>query len=192
VREPAFTELLPLIRTLAQVLDPILDIPFAIFGHSMGALISFELARQLRRQKSPQPVQLIVSGSQAPQLPRKGPNIHGLPEHQLIHNLKTLNGTPEIVLQNPELMELLLPVIRADFSICETYVYTIEDPLGCSISVFGGLQDSMTNYDDLIAWQSQTTGPFSLQLFPGGHFFLNTHQGPVLSAVTDILTRVLS
>ncbi|MFQ5794196.1 MAG: thioesterase II family protein [Candidatus Bipolaricaulia bacterium] len=189
--EPPVTRLSSLVQTLAQALHPYLNIPFAFFGHSMGALISFELARQLRRRNDLSPVHLFVSGHHAPQIPNPNSPIHRLPESTFVKALRRLDGTPESVLQNTELMELLLPVLRADFAICETYVYSTEDPLDCPISAFGGLQDREVSYDDLAAWCDQTHRSFAIRTFPGNHFFLQSARVPVLRAISQDLTRFL-
>jgi medium-chain acyl-[acyl-carrier-protein] hydrolase len=182
--ELLFTQLSPLIQALAQALLPLLDKPFAFFGHSLGALVSFELARQLRRQYGVQPVRLFVSASRAPQLPHRGLPVHTLPEGDFLAELRHLNGTPREVLDHEELMQIALPVLRADFAVYETYVYVAELPLNCSISAFGGLRDRTVSQSDLEAWREQTRDSFSLQMFPGDHFFLNiTH---------PLLLRVLS
>lgn len=189
LKEPSFTRLSPLVQTLAQVLHPYLNMPFAFFGHSMGALIGFELARQLRRQYSLGPVHLFVSGRRAPQIPDRSPPIHQLPESALVEELRRLNGTPESVLQNAELMQLVLPVLRADFALCETYVYSTEDPLDCPISAFGGLQDGSVSYDDLAAWRDQTNSSFTLKMIRGNHFFLQSARALILSALSQELQR---
>lgn len=182
--EPLVTQLSPLIQALAQALLPLLDKPFAFFGHSLGALVSFELTRQLRRQYGMQPVRLFVSAGRAPQLPPRGLPIHTLPEGDFLAELRRLNGTPKEVLEHEELMRIALPVLRADFAVYETYVYATELPLHCPISTFGGLRDRTVSQSDLEAWREQTSGAFSLQMFPGDHFFLNTTQ--------SLLLRVLS
>lgn len=182
--EPLFTQLSPLIQALAQALLPLLDKPFAFFGHSLGALVSFELARQLRRQYGVQPVRLFVSASRAPQLPHRGLPVHTLPERDFLAELRHLNGTSREVLEHEELIQIALPVLRADFAVYETYVYSTELPLNCPISAFGGLRDRTVSQSDLEAWREQTNGSFSLQTFPGDHFFLNTAQ--------PLLLRVLS
>ncbi len=123
LKETPFTRLLPLVQALAQALLPHLDKPFAFFGHSMGALISFELTRQLRRLYGLVPLHLFVSAHRAPQLPDPDPPIHTLPEAEFMEELRCLNGTPKEVLEQPELMELMLPILRADFALCETYIY---------------------------------------------------------------------
>lgn len=182
--EPLFTQLSPLIQALAQALLPLLDKPFAFFGHSLGALVSFELARQLRRQYGVQPVRLFVSASRAPQLPHRGLPIHTRSEGDFLAELRHLNGTPREVLDHEELMQISLPVLRADFAVYETYVYPTEPPLNYPISAFGGLRDRTVSQSDLEAWREQTSVSFSLQMFPGDHFFLNTTQ--------PLLLRVLS
>src|SRR5437763_15337105 len=116
ISEPPFTELSPLVRAAAQALAPHLDKPFAFFGHSMGALICFELARHLRKDGGPQPVHLFVSGRCGPQTPRE-PFAGDLPDSEFQEMLRRYNGTPEEVLENRELMELLLPAVRADFAL---------------------------------------------------------------------------
>ncbi len=182
--EPPFTRLSPLIQALAQALFPLLDKPFAFFGHSLGALVSFELARQLRRQYAMQPVRLFISADRAPQIPNRDPAIHNLPEGEFLVELCRLNGTPRQVLEDEELRQIMLPLLRADFAVYETYGYSTEPPLNCPISVFGGLQDQRVNRGDLEAWREQTSISFSLRMFPGDHFFLNTTQ--------PVLLRVLS
>ncbi len=191
IGESLFTQLSPLIQTLAQVLRPYIDIPFAFFGHSLGALISFELVRQLRWQKSPMPMHLFISGRYAPQIPNPNPPIYQLPDILFAEELRWYNGTPEVVLQNPELMELFLPILRADFTINETYVYAPESPLSCPISTFGGLQDKEVSRSDLAAWREQTNGTFSLCMFPGDHFFLQKERYALLQAISDSLHRII-
>ena len=167
------TLLSPLVEALAQALVPLLDRPVAFFGHSLGALVSFELARRVRRRYGVHPVRLFVSAGRAPQIPPRGPLIHNLPEKEFLAELRRLNGTPSELLNNEELMEIMLPLLRADFAVYETYVYSTEPPLNCPISAFGGLQDHRVNGTDLEAWRAQTSVSFSLRMFPGDHFFLN-------------------
>lgn len=190
LRETPFTSLLPLIHTLAPVLLPHLNLPFAFFGHSVGALLSFELARQLRRLNQPSPLYLFLSGRCAPQIPDPDPPIHQLPNADFIEELRHYNGTPEAVLQNTELMDWLLPILRADLAINETYVYTSEVPLDCAISVFGGLQDRKVSRNCLSAWREQTHSTFNLTMFPGDHFFLKSKQGVLLKAISQDLERI--
>ena len=190
LRTPPFTQLSPLLQRLAQVLRPYLQMPFAFFGHSMGALISFELARQLRRQHDPGPVCLFVSAHRAPQIPAPKPPIHQLPTTEFVGELRRLNGTSEAVLQDAELLQLMLPTLRADFAICETYTYTTEEPLDCPIIAFAGLEDCEVSRDDLAAWRDQTQSSFKMRMVPGNHFFLHSARTPLVRAVSQDLMRL--
>jgi medium-chain acyl-[acyl-carrier-protein] hydrolase len=185
--ETPFTAISPLVRALAEGVLPLLDKPFAFFGHSLGALIGFELARALRRQSGAQPVHLFVSADRAPRGPRRDPPIHALPDTDFLDELARLNGTPGKLLDDAELMQIMLPVLRADFAVYESYVYSAEPPLACPISVLGGLQDHRVRRNDLETWREETERSFSLRMFPGGHFFLNTAQPLLLQALSQDL-----
>lgn len=171
IKLPPFTQLEPLITELASVLKPKLDKPFAFFGHSMGGLVSFELALLLRKKYGINPNHLFVSAHRAPQLVDPKPPIHNLPEAEFIAELRRLNGTPQTLLENEELMQLFLPILRADFAVLETYVYTQQAPLNIPITAFGGLEDQEVSRDQIQAWQEQTSASFALHMFPGDHFF---------------------
>ena len=192
--EPPFTHIEPLVHNLASTLLPFLNKPFVFFGHSMGALVSFELTRLLHRDYNLSPVHLFVSGHRAPQIPDSDPPIHDLPESAFVEELRHLNGTPPAVLENAELMQLFLPALRADFSVVETYAYTPEPRLECPITVFGGLQDSEASCDELEAWREQTNNSFVLQMFPGDHFFLQSAQQLLLQSLSqalDVVSRAI-
>ncbi|HEY0079191.1 MAG TPA: alpha/beta fold hydrolase [Pyrinomonadaceae bacterium] len=190
ILEPAFDHLTPLVEAAAEALLPYCDKPFAFFGHSMGALISFELSRLFRRKHDLKPIHLFVSGHRAPQLKDKLERIHDLPDDKFILKLRELEGTPAQVLEQPELMQLLMPILRADFGLCETYEYVEEPPLDSPITAFGGTEDE-TGEPQLEGWREQTSAEFSLQMFPGGHFFIHTAQRPLLHAVADRFVRTL-
>ncbi|MFZ0658333.1 MAG: alpha/beta fold hydrolase [Candidatus Binataceae bacterium] len=170
--ELPFTQLSPLLEALTPALAPLLDKPFAFFGHSLGALVSFELARRIGRDYGVSPVRLFVSASRAPQIPRRGSLIHNLPRDEFLAELRSLNGMPPELLDHREFMELMLPLLRADFAVYETYEYSTEPPLDCPISAFGGMQDRRVSNADLEGWHAQTKASFSLQMFQGDHFFL--------------------
>ncbi len=190
--EPLADRLGPQVEAVAAGLQPYLDKRFAFFGHSMGALIGFELARHLRRVGAPQPVHLFVSGHQAPQLPDRNPPLHALPEPQFVAKLRELNGTPEEVLQHAELLQLLTPILRADFAVCETYLYRAEWPLSCPISAYSGLGDDYVNRQELEAWREQTSGAFSIRMFPGDHFYMNSARPYLLQALARELEQTLA
>lgn len=192
IREPQVKRLPALVEALARDLLPKLDKPFAFFGHSMGALISFELARLLRREHGLAPSHMFLSGRPAPQTERDAAPIHNLPDAEFIEQIRAYEGTPEEVLQHPELMELMAPFLRADFELCETYDYSPEPPFDCPLTVFGGLQDTGVSRQSLEAWREHTTGHFSLRMFPGNHFFINDSQPfflQVLSRELYMLTQ---
>lgn len=183
MREPPFKRLQPLVEALEQALLPFMDVPFAFFGHSMGTLISFELIRHLRRNQQAGPVHLFASSFRAPQLPDRNPPLHQLPDAEIIDMLTRIGGTPQSILQHAELMKMLIPIMRADFELCETYVYAPEPPLDCPITAFGGEQDMLVSAQELEIWRTQTRGPFSVNLFPGDHFFLHDQQDALLRAL---------
>lgn len=187
LREPCYTNLGQLVEALSESILPYLDKPFAFFGHSLGALIGFELARELRRKQGVEPLHLLVSGHSAPQVPKKRAVTYNLPETALIEEVRRLNGTPKEVLEIPELMELMLPLLRADFEVAQTYAYMAGPPLDCPITAFGGLQDSHVTRDGLAAWGEQTTTAFAMRLLPGDHFFLHSAQAQILQMLVEEL-----
>ncbi|HEY9695462.1 MAG TPA: thioesterase II family protein [Oculatellaceae cyanobacterium] len=186
--EAPFTRLDLLVEAIASSLLPYLDKPFAFFGHSMGAVISFELTRLINKKYGLLPAHLLIAGRHAPQLRDRHPPIHTLPKPAFIQGLCRYKGMPKQVLENTELMEVFLPILRADFAICETYKYIDEPPLPCPITAFGGLQDSETSVDELEAWHKQTNNSFSSHLLPGDHFFIQSDQLLLLQLITQTLT----
>jgi medium-chain acyl-[acyl-carrier-protein] hydrolase len=189
--EPPFRHLPEIVDALAPALSPFYDAPFAFFGHSMGALIGLEFSRWLRRERNVIPVHLFVSGRQAPQLPKPAPVTFNLPEPRFLEKLRSLNGTPQEVLDHPELMRLMTPLLRADFSVCETYEYKIEPPLDCPVTVFGGTGDAEIPREELELWRAQTTSLFSLHMFPGDHFFLKSAQPDMLRIIAQQLAGAI-
>lgn len=169
--EPPLTHVSDLVPTLAAALRPLLRPPYAFFGHSMGAFIAFELARHLRRENRPGPSVLIVSAARAPQIPDPDPPLHTLPADLLLEELKRFDGIAEELLNEPELISLLLPILRADLAMCESYEYLDEPPLECSISAYGAAQDEKVELEQLTPWRAQTSKDFQLRIFPGNHFF---------------------
>jgi len=190
LRETPFTKLHELCETLAQALAPYLDKPFAFFGHSLGAFITFELIRQLRRQNRALPVRLFVSGARAPQIPNPYPPVYHLPDDELIRAVSVrYGGIPDEILQNAELLAILLPALRADFAMSDTYVYADEEPLDCPIFCFGGLQDCSAPAGHLQAWREQTRSAFALKMFCGDHFFLKASRIPLLQVLCGYLNK---
>jgi medium-chain acyl-[acyl-carrier-protein] hydrolase len=189
LHETPFKQMKPLVEAIARGLNAYFGKPFALYGHSMGAIISFELARLLRRERGLEPVRLFVSGRGAPQVAEPDPLTYALPEPEFLAELQRLEGTPQEVLEHPELMQAMLPLIRADFEAIQTYVYQAKPLLSCPISAFGGLQDPSFSREKLEAWRELTTASFSLRMFPGNHFFINSDQRLVVSAIVKELSQ---
>lgn len=149
----------------------------------MGALIGFELARQLIKQGRPAPRHLFVSGSSAPHLPRRAPLLYTLPDAALKEALRQSGGTPREILDHQELLELLLPMLRADMTLCATYHYRDGEPLVCPLSVFGGQDDQTVGPEALAAWRGQTTATCTVRDYPGDHFFLHSQAPQLVQAM---------
>lgn len=176
-----------IIATLAENILPLLDKPFACFGHSLGGLIAFELVQYLRQTKKIEPFHLWVSATRAPHLPHAKPPIHTLPDADFIAEIRRYNGTPAEILNNPEFMALLLPALRTDFALLETYRYRPRRLLSCPITAFWGEEDKTISQSAIAAWDQHTSGSFSLQSCPGNHFFI--HESAVLSALQSYFLR---
>jgi len=182
IGEPAYRRVAALVAPLGEAIEAYLDRPFAFFGHSMGALVAFELTRHLRRTSRPQPVRLMLAAYRAPQLPNPNIKIYHLPDEVLKVILRS-EGIPQRVLQNEELMQAMLPTLRADFELCDTYEYTLEAPLTCPLSIFGGLEDVRISTCDLEGWRIHTDTTCSFTQLPGSHFFVHSCQDLLLAAI---------
>ena len=195
IREEPLTRMLPLVQALARhfpeegVENGTDDgkRPFAFFGHSLGARLGFELALSLRRQFKPLPAHLFISACAAPQLRPDFRSIHALPKSAFLAELERRNGTPQEVFAHPELLDLLLPMLRADFAVYETAVYHSETALTVPISVFGGREDPLVSSAALEAWSEQTTVLFEATYFTGDHFFLRTAEKELLLEISRLL-----
>jgi medium-chain acyl-[acyl-carrier-protein] hydrolase len=181
-REALIDDLKRIIVGISDQLPSVIEPPFAFFGHSMGAVIAFEVARILRSRSLAEPIHLFVSGRWAPQMPNDFIT-HDLPYDEFIARLRELGGTPHEALSNSELMELILPILRADFKAIELYEYSPGEPLSCPISAFGGLEDIEVRREHLAGWEEQTAAHFSLHSFKGDHFFLHTARSQLLGLI---------
>lgn len=192
IREKPFESLQRLVLEAAKSIRPYLDRPYSFFGHSMGALIGFELARYLRQEGAPTPAHLFVSARRAPRRPDSLSKIYGLPDAEFIAEIgRRWGGIPSAVLREAELLQLLLPTLRADVAVLETYIHAEGASVDCPISVFGGTGDANITRDDLLAWRDHTRGAFRLRMFPGDHFFLRGRQRDIQNAVVEDLLPVL-
>jgi medium-chain acyl-[acyl-carrier-protein] hydrolase len=181
IREPLHDRLFPLVDYLTEGLLPYLDKPFAFFGHSMGGLLSFEVARQLRRLHAPQPMRLFISARRPPQKHDPHTHLYQLPGNEFLKATEDLYGAlPEVIKQDPEMLKLFLTIMRADLTILGTYQYVEESPLDCSISVYGGLQDKSVAPDELEDWRALTSSSFARTMFPGDHYYIQNARTAVV------------
>ena len=179
----AIVDFATLMSRLTDALRPEMEIPLALFGHSLGALVAFELARKMRDRTGRTPLHLFVSGRNAPDVPDELDDILGLDNDAIVGKLRDLGCTAEAVLGDRETMLVMLPILRADFALCRSYAYRDGQPLGCPITVFHGLEDPQTDRAGLEGWQRQTTGLYRLQPFFGNHFFVATQERLVVQSI---------
>jgi surfactin synthase thioesterase subunit/glycosyltransferase involved in cell wall biosynthesis len=190
ISEPPFSSMRELVEALTEAIAPLLDERFALYGHSMGAVVAFELIRSLRACRRPLPAALFVSGARAPQFRLRHVPPPEPSEADFLADLRRLEGVPAEVLDHPELLRLLLPTLRADAALYRNYVFVEEAPLTCPIRAYGGLGDPNIKREHLEGWARQTSSSFELRLFPGGHFFVNTERDAFLRALGADLERL--
>ncbi len=190
LQEAAVTNLGEVVMPLAIALEPLLDKPLAIFGHSMGGLIAFELARQCRHLYGVLPIQLFLSGCRGPKQIGLDQAYSQLDDSAFLHAVNRYGSIPNEVFANADLQRIVLPALRADYSIIESYQYREDAPLDCPVAVFGGLQDTHVSTADLDAWEEQTTKAFQRHLMRGGHFFLRDSEVELLAILNWYLTRI--
>lgn len=177
----------PLVASLLEAVTPAMDRPVAIFGHSLGARVAFELARALRRAQLPAPVLLAVSGCEEPAVPSRVPGLHAEPEETLLRHLQALQGTPAEVLENRQLLELLLPSLRADFELLNAYAFAPEPPLDCPLVALGGTTDPVVPLAALQGWAPHSTRFLGQRAFEGGHFFHLYRREEVVGSLVEAL-----
>lgn len=190
--ETPFRRIEPLVEAVEQGLRPYFDLPFLLFGHSMGARVAFELCRSRRRRDASLPVHLIASGCRAPQIPRTDPHVHALPDDRFAEEVLRLGGVPAAVFENPELRELFVPILKSDFAVVERYEYREDEPLATPITAFGGTDDPKATRDEVEGWRAQTTKAFATRVFEGGHFFLQSRRDELLETLRPILAAHVS
>jgi len=189
--EAPYTQLSAFKGTLTEVLGPCLTRPFALFGYSMGALVAFEFARELRRQHLPTPHHVFVAARRAPQAPPPlNHKLSAMSDADLIAFLREHGATLGSIKAKGIIMRWILRTMRADCKIAETFVYTEEEPLDCPISAFGGLEDPYVNEGHLAGWQLHTRRNFSLCLFEGSHSFLHSAETSVLRVMAQDLRSI--
>jgi medium-chain acyl-[acyl-carrier-protein] hydrolase len=190
--EAPVRSLIALTSDLTQAIQPLLDKPFTFFGHSLGGLVAFELARRLRQNGLPQPSAIFISACGAPHIPDTQPPIHALPEGEFIESLKRLNGIPNEIINNTEVLKLFISILRADLELIERYEHKTDTPLDVPILAIGGLDDHRISRERLEGWVDHTNVDFRATYFPGDHFFINTARDSVIASIVreiDTLTN---
>ncbi len=189
LKDRPFTEMSSMLKYVINEYRPLFHPPFVFYGHSMGALVAYEVSRELRRQNLPLPDHLFVSGRQAPHICERDQLLHLLPDREFQLEIQKKQGTPDEVFTHPELLQIVLPILRADFTLCETYLYQEEDPCPYPITAFGGLEDPFVSPHDLQEWKQHTANYFFSKFYPGDHFFIIPHE---LEIVKEIELRIFS
>ncbi|HZP66080.1 MAG TPA: alpha/beta fold hydrolase [Rudaea sp.] len=187
--EPRYTRLGNVVDALVDALGDFADKPFFFFGHSVGALIAFELTRALERHRRAAPFHLAVAGMRAPQLPRRREPLYELDDASFVAKIREFNGIPREVLEHAELMQLVTPLLRDDFAICDTYRYADGPPLRCPLTAFSGDADPDVTVDELEAWSPNTAAEFEYYMFPGDHFFIHPNRPRIVEILRLIATR---
>jgi medium-chain acyl-[acyl-carrier-protein] hydrolase len=186
-KEQALTSMESLIEALEAAIMPYLDHPFSFFGHSMGAVIAFELARSLRRHGEPLPLALYASGARAPQFRLNWKPSSAPDDREFLDQLRRLDGVPAELLRNREALDYALPILRADAALYRNYVYEPEAALAIPIHAYGGSDDPNVRPEHLDAWREQTSAAFSRRELEGGHFFIHSARDAFLSGLLDDL-----
>ncbi len=191
INEPSFQDYRPYVDAVVPAIQGLVDLPFAFFGHSLGALIAFETCRTLRAHGLPMPFKLFVSGRRAPHLNTGDKGLSQMSDKDLLEELRNYGGTPEELLANEELMSLMLPIVRADFRVHEAYVHEPGEPLNIPMAAFGGIGDPEVPREHIDAWRQHTSAEFLLRMLPGEHFFVLRERALVQRAIlTDLASRL--
>jgi surfactin synthase thioesterase subunit len=181
--EPHVLTIQELAREVHAAMSRWLDRPLLIFGHAMGALVAFELARRLEREGIV-PLALFPSGRAAPSCAAEG-TVHLRSDQGIVAHLQVISGTHSPLPSDALLLRLMLPAIRDDYRADETYVYEPAEPIRCPVIAFVGEHDPTVVAEDVVAWCEHTVGQFELQVMPGGHFFVLTHQSELVNTISD-------
>lgn len=189
VHEPLQTSMVTLAAQICENIMPHLDRPFAFFGHSMGGLLAFEVARQLRRQKAPQPAHLIISSRRAPHLPDPTAHFWRMSKTEFLATIERLYGAlPALIRQDEDILNMFLSIMQADFTMMGTYQFCPEEPFTFPLTVLGGQHDPSVRENDLQGWKQLAGADFEVILFPGDHFYFQKTPLPFF----DVLRRKLS
>lgn len=187
VEESCIDDFSQVLDVLAPIVGRHLELPYVIYGHSMGAGLAFELARRVALDYGKQPLHLFVAAHRSPGKPYSYPTVQSVSDDQVLETLKRFNGMPRAILENQELLDLFVPILRSDLSICETYVYKGQSRLDCPITLFTGTRDGNVTPHELVGWASQTAAHFTHHEIDGDHFFLKSHKEALLETMFTAL-----
>ncbi len=190
INEKPYTRILDLIPDTMNALQDLFNYPYALFGHSMSGLIAYELTHAINEKKLKKPEMLFISGRCAPHIRKCGPPIHSLSDSKFVGELCKLGGISTEILNSPELIQLIIPLLRADIELVEMYAHISRPPLECPVTVFGGLQDSEVPLSALKSWKEYTVKSFNYYTLPGGHFFINSQRELLLEILHQELTAI--
>ncbi|MFI4995274.1 MAG: thioesterase II family protein [Hyphomicrobiales bacterium] len=183
--ETPLAQMAPLVRDLADQVANLLDRSYALYGHSLGAFIAFDLAHELVKRGAPEPARLIVSGQRGPRLPYGRTPIFRLPDDEFLAGVRRRhNAIPEAILADPAMRTYLTRLLRADFTLVEAYRHPDVSPLSCTITVYGGVDDPMVRREQLEAWTQETAGDCAIRMVPGAHLFPQSHQAELLALIS--------
>jgi surfactin synthase thioesterase subunit len=188
--EPPYRSVLEVVEDLLEPYRAVVSRPCVLFGHSVGALIAFELARRLQARGLPGPVALVVSAHRAPHLPAEPRTAHRLSDDEILQQLRRLGGTPAELLVHPELLALVLPALRADFEMHERYRHVAGPPLEIPLVAFGGQDDDEVGLAGLRAWSRHGAAGFLCRVFPGDHFYVESQRHPLLRELRALLSQL--
>jgi surfactin synthase thioesterase subunit len=186
LNEPLISNMETVIKQLFPHFTSLIDKPYILFGHSLGALIAYEIAIKLQNSTYPKPMHLVVSGCRAPDEPLDQ-KVHLCSDAELIAKLVEFNGTPNEIMDDLSTLEFVLPIMRADFAISETYRHINREILNCDVTALGGIDDETVSVDKLGNWKKHTMGQFRLYRYPGDHFFIRKSQSKIIQLINNIV-----
>jgi medium-chain acyl-[acyl-carrier-protein] hydrolase len=186
--EACIDDFFQMVEVLAPIVGRHLELPYVIYGHSMGAGLAFELARRLARDYGKPPLHLFVGAHRSPNKPYSYPTVQSVSGDQVLKILMRFNGMPRAILENQELLDMFLPILRSDLSVCETYAYEGQLQLDCPITLFTGASDGNVPPHEIAGWEAQTTAHFTHHIIDGDHFFLKSHKEVLLEKMFTSLT----